>query len=207
MSYGSEKANEFKRYRQILAALYIAIIALGSLLLAASVVKELYFRPVVQLDGPVLSAENPTTENLLRCHDEVVTLFSDLDRTATQLIALPPLAQPEPPAHTASGPTKEEKRDVIGEWTRFSRAWLTQWDRINAFCRFSELNDTHMGEAYDRMARVFATLPTVRLKYQSLLARFDDEQTAELFRMRRDLQRSRALLFGTRQGTDEEQAP
>ena len=201
MPRGPEKANEFKRYRQILAALYIAVIALGFLLLAASVVKELFFRPVVQLDGPTLSAENPSPEDLLRCHNDVVALFTKLDRQATRLITISP--------DTASAPDQkeEEVRDVIGEWEQFSRGWLTEWDQVNAYCRFSELEDANMGAAYDRMARVHATLPTMRLKYQSLLVRFDDEQTAELFRMRRDLRRAKELLIREQQGASEEQAP
>ena len=64
-----------------------------------------------------------------------------------------------------------------------------------------------MGDAYDRMARVHEALPTMRLKYQSLLVRFDDEQADELARMRRDLSSSEKLLLRERQGSSEEQAP
>jgi hypothetical protein len=40
------------------------------------------------------------------------------------------------------------------------------------------------------MAQVHSDLPAMRLKYQSLLVRFDDEQAAELVRMRRALESS-----------------
>jgi hypothetical protein len=51
-----------------------------------------------------------------------------------------------------------------------------------------------MGVAFDRMAKVHAGLPSVRLKYQSLLVRFDEEQAAELAGMRRALDLSRRDL-------------
>lgn len=194
MPHGAEKANEFKRYRQTLGGLYSAIIALGFLLLAASVVKELFFRPVVRLQGPVLSAENPSVAHLLRCHRDVLELYQDLDHVTIRLISRP-----------FRGPASDQG-DVIGEWEAFSREWLTRWERVNAFCRFSELVDTDMGPAYERMANVHGALPIMRLKYQSLLVRFDDEQAAELSRMRRDLERSEELLREL-QDAHEERAP
>jgi hypothetical protein len=194
LPHGAEKANEFKRYRQILGVLYSAVIGLGFLLLAASVVKELFFRPVVQLQGPVLSAENPSLEDLLRCHRDVLGMYQDLDRVTARLVSQPLRGR------------EGDDRDVIGEWETFSREWLTRWERVNAFCRFSELADTSMGAAYDRMAQVHGALPVMRLKYQSLLVRFEDEQAAELSRMRRDLERSEKLLREL-QDAHEERAP
>jgi hypothetical protein len=44
------------------------------------------------------------------------------------------------------------------------------------------------------MARVHGDLRAMRLKYQSLLVRFDEEQSGELRRMQRALKRSRVAL-------------
>lgn len=191
MSRGSEKANEFKRYRQVLTALYITAISAGFLLLAASVVKELFFRPVVQLHEPILPADNPDPQNLLRCYHDVASLYEDLGRITTQLLDLPPT---------------QGRTDLIRQWEEFSQSWLMRWERVNAWCRFSELADTHLGEAYDRMAVIHGDLPAMRLKYQSLLVRFDDTQAAELARVRRELDRSRMLLDRA-QGASDEKAP
>lgn len=191
MPRGPEKANEFKRYRQFLAALYSSAISAGFLLLAISVVKELFFRPVVQLQEPMLSAEHPDPQSLLQCNHDVSSLYEDLGRITSQLLELP---------HT------HERIDINGQWEEFSRSWLTRWEQVGAWCRFSELADTHLGEAYDRMARIHSDLPAMRLKYQSLLVRFDKHQAAELARMRRDLKRSRELLQGS-QGASGEEAP
>lgn len=220
LPHGADKPNEFKRYRQALEALYITVVALGFLLLAASVVRELFFRPVVQLQGPVLSAENPTREDLMRCHQDVQTLYRDLDRVALKLLALPVRKQENAIRSIADDPLPKAFRDAVGTylnantavditdvWEKFSQDWSARWDVVNAFCRFSELEETGMGQAYDSMADVHGTLPTMRLKYQNLLVRFDDEQAAELSLMKRELQRSKLLLRRDTQGASEEQAP
>ncbi len=180
MSKSSDKPNEFRRYRQALAAIYLATIALGFGLLAVSVVKQLLFRrPAVQLEGPALSAENPDPRDMLRCNDDVHDLYEDLPRFTAQLLR---------------SPTRGKQVQVGAEWENFSRKWLYRWDEVNARCRFSELRDSDMGLAYDRMANVHGDLPALRLKYQSLVVRFDDEQAAELARMRRALDKSREAL-------------
>ncbi|MCG8422850.1 MAG: hypothetical protein MJE77_33480 [Proteobacteria bacterium] len=187
MPRGSEKANEFKRYRQILAALYIGTITAGFLLLAASVVNELFFRPAPTPNGPVLSGDDPDNEALMHCHRSVAGLYDELGGIAAQLLALPGQSQKLTP-----------------HWMAFSERWMRQWDRVAVQCRFSELADTHMGEAYDRMARVHRELPTIRLKYQSLLVRFDEQQAADLSRAKRDLDRSRELLLRVMNSAGEE---
>ena len=180
MSKSSDKADEFRRYRQALAAIYLATIAAGFGLLTVSVVKQLLFRrPSVQLEGPALSADNPDPRELIRCNDDVQRLYDDLQRVTAQLL---------------HSPTKGEKVQVGAQWEDFSRHWLYRWDEVNARCRFSELRDSDMGLAYDRMANVHGDLPAMRLKYQSLVVRFDDEQAAELARMRRALDKSREAL-------------
>lgn len=175
-----EKPNEFHRYRQVLAALYITAVVAGFLLLGVSVAKQLFFRsPVVELQGPVLSPDEPDPQQLLRCNDDVMALFTQLgDNVATLL----------------SGPAHDERGQPGARWEAFSREWMRRWDEVDARCRFSELADSDLGVAYDRMARVHGDLPAMRLKYQTLLVRFDDEQAAELARMRRALNLSREVL-------------
>ncbi len=47
-----------------------------------------------------------------------------------------------------------------------------------------------MGRAYNRTAVVHGDLPTMRLKYQSLLKKFDEEQARQLTAMKRELDES-----------------
>ncbi len=172
--------SEFRRYRQVLTALYLVFAAAGVLLLAGSVVKELFFRrPAVELPPSAIAADDPTPSELLECHGLVLDLLSKLGRETCELLALPP-----------SG----SRSELPARWEKFSRAWHDEWDVTNARCRFSELADTNLGVAYDRLAQVHGDLQTMRHKYQSLVVRFDDEQAAELARMRRALDLSRAAF-------------
>lgn len=175
-----EKPNEFHRYRQVLAALYIGTVAAGFLLLGVSVARQLFFRaPVVELQGPVLSPDEPDPQQLLRCNDDVMALYTALGDEVAALL---------------SGPPRDERGQPGARWEAFSREWMRRWDEVDARCRFTELADTDLGIAYDRMARVHGDLPAMRLKYQTLLVQFDEEQAAELARMRRALNLSREVL-------------
>lgn len=191
---GSRKTSEFKRYQQALAAVYIGTIGAGALLLAASVIEGLFFRPVVHPSGPMLSSDDPDPREMLRCHEDVTRLYAELDHTAAELLALPP---------------RDRASELVPTWDSFSRGWLVRWEEANGRCRFFELADTHMGEAYDLMANAHGALLAIRLKYQSLLVQFDREQAAELADMHRALDRSRRLLAGgaRAQGTNSEGAP
>jgi hypothetical protein len=163
---------------------YLVTALAGFALLSASIVKELFFRrPAVELPRSALSADDPAPEDLLECQNSVLGLLTQLGNKTCELLALPP-----------SG----DRSELPARWEDFSRAWRDEWDVTDARCRFSELADTQkgaaMGVAYDRLAQVHGNLPTMRLKYQSLLVRFDDEQAAELARMRRALDLSREAL-------------
>ena len=172
--------SEFRRYRQVLTALYLVLATAGVLLLAGSVVKELFFRrPAVELPPSAIAADEPTPSELLTCHRLVLDLLTSLGHETCELLALPP-----------SG----SRSELPAQWEEFSRTWRDKWDVANAQCRFSELADTNLGVAYDRLAQVHGDLQTVRQKYQSLVVRFDDEQAAELARMRRALDLSRAAF-------------
>jgi hypothetical protein len=174
----SEKPNEFRRYRQILAAIYFATIALGFVLLAASVAKQLFFKPDIVLQGPAISAENPDPVMLLTCNQKVQSLYDELGQTIAELLA---------------APAKAAERSLGREWEQFGRSWIHQWHVVDAECRFDELSGS-MGEPYDRMAQVHGDLRAMRLKYQSLLVRFDEEQSGELRDMQRALEKSRVAL-------------
>ena len=197
---GSRKTSEFKRYQQALAAVYIGTIGAGALLLAASVVWGLFVRPVVPPSGPMLSPDDPDPIEMLRCHEDVTRLYAELDHTTIELLSHPPSTPLPPPEHP---------RGILPAWDSFSRGWLARWEEANGRCRFFELADTHMGQAYDLMANAHGALLAIRLKYQSLLVQFDREQAAELADMHRALDRSRRLLTsGARaQGTNSEEAP
>ncbi len=154
-------------------------------MLTGSVLTALFLRsPNVELTGPKLSADNPNPKELLTCNRDVALLLGDLGAKTAQFMG-------EPTAR------------VDRQWTEFSRQWRTHYDEVNARCRFSELAKTNMGTAYDRMARVHGDLPAMRLKYQSLLVRFDEEQADELGRMTRALNLSLAALQKRAQEQDD----
>lgn len=179
MSKGSEKSNEFRRYRQALTAVYLATIAGGFALLAASVAVQLFMRPHVEIDGPVLSADNPDPAALLACNRDVRKLYDELGETT---------------AHLLEAPRRGDEDVKLGRaWERFGRDWIRAWHRVDARCRFEDLSGS-MGEPYDRMAQVHGDLRAMRLKYQSLLVHFDAEQADELREMQRALASSRRAL-------------
>lgn len=156
--------------------------AAGFLLLGASVTKELLFRtPAIELPKSALRAGNPDPRLLLECSELVTRQLKSLNTTTCALF---------------HQPVAGRDVNVGSEWSEFSRKWRAQWDLIDAQCRFSELAGTQMGDAYDRMAQVHSSLPEMRLKYQELLARFDEEQAADLTEMRRALDTSAEALQG-----------
>jgi hypothetical protein len=176
LSEDTNKPAEFRRYRQGLTTLYLAVAGVGGVLLTVSVAQALFWhRPAVALTGPKLSAENPNPEELIECNRDVAELLAALGATTTALMA-------------EAGP------DMHRRWEDFSRQWRKHYDEVDERCRFSELANTNMGTAYDRMARVHGDLPALRLKYQGLLVRFDEEQADEIDGMRRALDLSLAAL-------------
>jgi hypothetical protein len=184
-----KKVSEFRRYRQALTAIYLGTVAAGFALLTASVLKELVLgdrqREVREV---AVFAEDPDPEELLRCQQSVVSLFEGLGTKTCELLSIPP-------REGAAG-------EISSEWEAFSDSWLEKWQAVGARCGFRQLADNNMGIAYDRMARVHGDLRTMRLKYQSLLVRFENEQAAELAHMRRALDLSgdalRERVGGTR---------
>lgn len=161
--------------------IYLGTAAFGFVLLTASVLKELFFRrPAIELPQSALSVDDPDPEVLLDCHHRVLGLLDQLGNKTCELVS--------------SAAPSGDRSEVSARWEEFSRAWRDEWDVVNARCRFSELADTRMGVAFDRLAKVHEDLRPMWLKYQSLLVRFDDEQAAELARMRRALDLSRTAF-------------
>lgn len=194
MNSERKRSSEFKRYRQVLVGLYVSAAGAGFLLLAASVTSELLFRkPVISLPKSAIVANNPNPRDLLECNELVLEQLTNLSAMSNELIARP------------LGPRSNAREDLASDWKNFSTQWRDQWDVIDARCRFSELAGTTMGVAYDRMAQVHESLPAMRLKYNSLLARFDKEQAAELTEMRRALDTSHRAI--SKQQLDPEEQP
>lgn len=199
MPGGSEKSSEFKRYQQALAVFYVTVIGAGTLILAASVVRELLFRPVVQ-PRPGVSETWETQQTidpsqLLQCHQEVSALYQQLAERANQLL------QP---------PLRHHERELLSAWDSFAQTWRQQWGFVNGWCRFSQpqelgFSDTAQGEAYDRLANVHAKLFALELKYRSLLARFEEELAADHVELQRALERSRRPLAGAALQQEREQ--
>jgi hypothetical protein len=175
VSSGSEKPGEFRRYRQALAVLYVGTIAAGFALLGASVARQLLWSPDVEFEGPMLEEDNPDPRLLLECNRRVRKLYDQLDQETLELLGSPP---------------RGEDRELRREWEAFGRDWIQEWHRVNAQCRFEDLADS-MGDAFERLAEVHGDLRAMRLKYQSILVRFDKEQAAELLDMKRALDDSR----------------
>jgi hypothetical protein len=166
------KPAEFQRYRTALAAAFFGFIALAALVVSASIVSELFFS---HRGHRVPGTGSPP--DLVSCNAGVGRLLDELSQTAAAVAAEP--ADPGP-----------------GEaWTRFETRWQAEWEEANARCGFSELADTGKGAAYDRMAWVYRSLPTVKLKYRDQLERFSQDLAGDLAQMRRALELSRKDLL------------
>lgn len=168
------KPPEFKRYRQVLAGIYLSVGALGSLLVLSSIVVDLFFH------GGSASPE-PAPADLLACNREVRALLTDLAVTSAEI---------QKSAATAD----LQEQDLGGRWEEFSRTWQRQWSTVNDRCQFDELADTGLGPAFDRMAWVHRRLPGLRLEYREHMKRFTENQADELAEMREALDKSLELL-------------
>jgi len=161
------------------------------LLLAASVVKHLYFRTrTVQVPESSIVTDNPDPKDLLECNTLVLEQLTILSAKTNTLLAQPVAGDIDDRGRPSKG-----RGRLASEWKRFSNEWRDQWDVVDARCRFTELAETTMGAAYDRMAHVHEALPAMRLRYNGLLAQFDNEQADELFEMRRALEESRKSIL------------
>jgi hypothetical protein len=178
VSSQEKKPIEFRLYRQVLTAGYLSVALAVAALLTASIVKELFFRPSASA-GAAEGATRPDPQELLSCHEMTLDLLTSLGAETCALLGLPP---------------QGERTEVASRWEDFTRTWRSKWEGAGSRCRFKELSGTEMGVAFDRLAGVHGDLPSMRLKYKSLLDRFEEEQAAELVRMRRALDLSRRDL-------------
>ena len=170
-------------FARSLRHVYLALAAIATLYITASVVKALWFSgPRAALVEARLQTPKPDSKALLRCNDDVDALLQKLGTTSGQLIA-EPTRNPLPKGSV-----------LAARWDAFSRDWLNRWELTDLRCRFSELEGMRLGVAYDRMARVHGDLLAMRLRYESLIRHFDDEQADELADMRRALDASRITL-------------
>lgn len=190
-----KRSNEFRRHRQVLAALYLSAAAAGFILLSTSVVRQLFFRAAtVQLPKSSIVGDNPGPRELLECHHLVLEQLTQLSTKTSDLFERPLRGASSGDAsdrQTLNRSPLEQSAAWKSDWKNFSTQWRDQWDLIDARCRFSELAETKLGVAYDQMAQVHEALPAMRLKYNRLLADFDKEQADELSKMRRALSDSR----------------
>jgi hypothetical protein len=147
-------------------------VALLAILLAASVVVDLFFSHRVST-SPVLGPRD-----LVACNGAVRGLLDSLVRETATL---------ETEALVGD-------HDVGAEWDAFAGGWQRDWDGAAQRCGFGELEGTGKGAAYDRMAWVHRNLPTTRLKYRELLAHFSRDLGVDVAEMRDALDKSLADL-------------
>lgn len=192
--------SEFERYRQVVGALMGVGVA-TMILLATSVARELLFRRPTFTSTPTsVIGDDASPHALLECNQLVMEQLVQLSATTNALLERPlkgPPADADDGQHrlnSSRGQRSYERGALAKDWKNFSTKWQDQWDVIDARCRFTELAGTNMGTAYDRMAHVYEALPAMRLMYNSLLARFDKQQAAELTQMRRALDSSREAI-------------
>jgi hypothetical protein len=150
--------------------LFIGVGGSGALLIFTSIVSELFLR---RGERP----PPPSPADLLQCNHDVRQLLDDLGTTAALVVT--------GPSDSAAGGTR---------WEDFQRKWEQEWDAVNDRCHFDGLADTGQGPAYDRMAWVWRTLATTKLKYRELMTRFSHDLENEIVEMRKALDRSLADL-------------
>jgi hypothetical protein len=166
----AENQQEFRSYRQALLLVYTGFLAVGSLLVLASILIELFFHP------PEAAAE-PTPADLVSCNDDVRGLLEGLARTAGELHA------------------QALSENNLGErWEEFASRWRREWAAVNESCQFDTLAEAGHGSAYDWMANVHRELPVLQLEYREAMQRWSDTQVPRMREMRRTLERSRKIL-------------
>jgi len=167
------KRNEYRRYRQLLFGAYGIIAGVGFAWITATVLWGA-FRP----EANRTHAAPDKLETPAECQKRVERLFQDLGLETSELLL---------------GPQKGTKPNTSSEWEAFSTTWLEQWITARVRCGFGE-NPRERQATLSKMAVVHEDLPAMRRKYQNLLVRFEEQQAAELARMRDALERSSKSL-------------
>jgi hypothetical protein len=159
------KSPEFHGYRTGLLVAFAAFVGLGTLLVGASIVSDVFFH----------RERNPQPlASLGQCRADVTGLLARLGeaKAALELDAV-----------------KGEAGDLPARWDEFAQKWQSDWEGVNERCGFRARVDTGLGEAYDRLAHVHENLDTTRLKYAALLSRFAREVLPDVTQMRSALTR------------------
>jgi hypothetical protein len=173
--------------RHRLAFLAIVAILAGAIgvLVTASIVIELF-----ATGRPAARREAPSAAEQAACNRDVRALLERLVREAARLEQLPLEGRGE---------------DLVKTWDSTIQAWDDEWAALGERCRFAQLADRGLGTAYDRIAWVHHSLPTTKLKYAEMMARFSRDLAGEVAEMRRALDKSLVDLGerGAGQGQNE----
>ncbi len=84
--------------------------------------------------------------------------------------------------------------DDKGAWQAVDETWQRRWEEAGARCRFEELRDKGLGEAYDHIAWAHAELPEVHRAYVALLKSYYARQQPRVEELRQALESSRRTL-------------
>ncbi len=170
--------NELRPYRQTMYVLYGIVTAVGFIWIAASVLLDTFARPRSPTDPSALSsAEGPPLDRAV-CAERVRSLLFGLGDTTHQLLDLP---------------HKERKPQISKSWESFQAKWQLEWQDVRTRCGFDRQAPSG-SVAQSRMAQVHRDLPAMQHKYESLLARFEEQQAAELARMHTALDQTETAL-------------
>ncbi len=165
---------EFRRYRQGLLVAYVVLGGLAGLLIAASVIVDLFFSGTKRAGGAPAAAVD-----LVRCNQDVSGLLDRVGAGAAEL-------QLEAVRGDRAGRAARVQASV--------ERWQDDWRAVGGRCAFDDASAGVPGTAFERMAWVHRNLPALAGKSREMMARFDEEQAREMARMREALQRSRAEL-------------
>jgi hypothetical protein len=162
---------EFRRYRQALLVAYVVLGGLAILLIAASVIADLFFTGKERARLPAPSAVDP-----LRCNHDVRELLEALGGKAAEL---------------ELDAVKGDGKNLGARWEAFAERWEAEWRAVGARCAFDDgPAESARGPAFERVAWVHRNLIELARKYRGMMARFDEEQAREIARMREALDRS-----------------
>src|SRR5207247_8207875 len=125
----------FRSYRLTLGAIVFGLIALAVTWLASSVGVALFVHPKLPAAAR-FSGSRDDLQAMLACEGDVRALLDEL--------------------------AVKRAPDDKGAWQAVvDEAWQRRWEEVGARCRFEELRDKGLGEAYDHVAWAHAELPEV----------------------------------------------
>ncbi len=143
--------------------------------LLASVAHTLFARPATQSGGRAFSGRADDVDSLLACQADVEQLFDDVNHKLFDLQML------------------GTRYDIAlaEQWEGFSKQWKRRWRDVGTRCRFDELQNRGLGEAYDHLAAVYGELERMQRAYAVLLYNYIDHHASQVNDMRHALETSR----------------